>query len=242
MNLGKFGEELKTLINNDGELLIDFDGNTAYNSKEVVFFKPSGAWIHFVIDYLKAFNLENPNNLFYASIKQNLVKNLNKGRFWLFSYEMEFDGFFHTKTYEYLLCKEDASEIYVLNEIEKKELFQNVKIAKKPENMSLDCFDDVKMKAEDITEQRKQQIAQEAISKNSIKIGSRIEALRNLSKIRVINMENELIGASGKNEERLRRAIEREKKRTEEKIKILEEKLKYVGTYSLDAICLLDIV
>ena len=242
MNLGKFGEELKTLINNDGELLIDFDGNTAYNSKEVVFFKPSGAWIHFVIDYLKAFNIENPNNLFYASIKQNLVKNLNKGRFWLFSYEMEFDGFFHTKTYEYLLCKEDASEIYVLNEIEKKELFQNVKIAKKPENMSLDCFDDVKMKAEDIAEQRKQQIAQEATSKNSIKIGSRIEALRNLSKIRVRNMENELIGASGKNEERLRRAIEREKKKTEEKIKILEEKLKYIGTYSLDAICLLDIV
>ena len=241
-NLGKFGEELKVLVDNGGELLVDFDGNTAYNNKEVVFFKPSGAWIHFAIDYLKAFNVENPANLFYASIKQNQISKLNKGRFWLFSYEMVFNGFFHTKTYEYLLCKDDASEIYVLNEIEKKELFQNVKVAKKPENLLLDCFEDIKLKAEDLAEQRKQQIAEEAISRNSIKIGSRIEALRNLSKIRVINMENELVGATDKNEERLRRAIEREKKKTEDKIKILEEKLKYVGTYSLDAICLLDVI
>ena len=55
-------------------------------------------------------------------------------------------------------------------------------------------------------------------------------------------MENELIGTSGKDEERLRRAIEREKKKTADKIKILEEKLKYIGTYSLDAICLLDVI
>ena len=242
MNLGKIGEELQTLVDNEGELLVDFDGNTAYYNKEAVFFKPSGAWIHFAIDYLRAFNAEDPDNLFYASIKQNHVSNLNKGRFWLFSYEMEFDGFFNTKTYEYLLCKDDASEVYVLNETEKKELFQNVKVAKKPENLILDCYDDVKMNAEDLAEQRKEEIAQEAISRNSIKIGSRIEALRNLSKIRVSNMENELIGASGKDEERLRRAIEREKKKTADKIKILEEKLKYVGTYSLDAICLLDVV
>ena len=55
-------------------------------------------------------------------------------------------------------------------------------------------------------------------------------------------MEDELVGATGKDEERLRRAIEKEKKKTADKIKILEEKLKYVGTYSLDAICLLDVV
>lgn len=242
MNLGKNGEELQILVDNKGELLVDFDGNTAYHNKEAVFFKPSGAWIHFVIDYLRAFNVEKPDNLFYASIKHNHVSSLNKGRFWLFSYEIEFDGFFNTKTYEYLLCKNDASEVYVLNETEKKEMFQNVKVAKKPENLMLDYFDDAKMRVEDTAEQCKEEIAQEAISRNSIKIGSRIEALRNLSKIRIRNMENELVGASGKDEERLRRAIEREKKKTVDKIKILEEKLKYVGTYSLDAICLLDVI
>ena len=30
--------------------------------------------------------------------------------------------------------------------------------------------------------------------------------------------------------------------KTDEKIRILEEKLNYVGTYALDAICLLDVV
>lgn len=242
MNLGKSGEELQALINNGGELLVDFDGNTAYYNKEAVFFKPSGAWIHFVIAYLKALNSENPDNLFYVNVKQEYINNLTKGRFWLFSYEMEFDGFFDTKTYEYLVCKEDASEMRVLDETEKKALFQNVKVAKKPENLILDKFEEVMMNAEDLAEQRKEEIAQDAIGRNSVKIGSRIEALRNLSEIRVKNMENELIGTSGKEEERLRRAIEREKKKTADKIKILEDKLKYIGTYSLDAICLLDVI
>ena len=70
----------------------------------------------------------------------------------------------------------------------------------------------------------------------------RIEALRNLSNYRVRNLEDELIGAVGKDEERIRRAINREREKTDEKIRILEEKLNYVGTYALDAICLLDVV
>ena len=32
------------------------------------------------------------------------------------------------------------------------------------------------------------------------------------------------------------------REKTNEKIRILEEKLNYVGTYALDAICLLDVV
>ena len=98
------------------------------------------------------------------------------------------------------------------------------------------------MNAEDLAECRNEEIAQEAISGNAIKIGSRIEALRKLSNIRVRNLEVELLGAVGKDEEKLRRAIEREKNKTAAKIKILEDKMKYVGTYALDAICLLDIV
>jgi len=106
MNFGKKGEELQKLVDNDGELLIDFDGEAAYSRKETVFFKPSGAWIHFVIDYLKAFHVENPENLFCASVKQNQIEGVTKGRFWLFSYEVVFNGLFDTRSYEYILCKE----------------------------------------------------------------------------------------------------------------------------------------
>ena len=93
MNLGKRGEELQALVDSGGDLLIDFDGDAAYANKEAVFFKPAGAWIHFAIDYLRALNTENYEDLFYATIKEKDVDELEKGRFWIFSYEMEFDGF-----------------------------------------------------------------------------------------------------------------------------------------------------
>ena len=76
----------------------------------------------------------------------------------------------------------------------------------------------------------------------NVKIDLRIQALRDLSDIRVRSMEDELIGATGKDKERLRKAIAREKRKVADKIAILEEKLKYVGTYSLDAVCLIDVV
>ena len=55
------------------------------------------SWIHFAIDYLRALNTENYEDLFYATIKEKDVDELEKGRFWIFSYEMEFDGFFIDK-------------------------------------------------------------------------------------------------------------------------------------------------
>ena len=146
------------------------------------------------------------------------------------------------RSYEYIICQEDASKLYVLDDTQKKQLLQNVRVSKKPDSVVLDFFDEVRMKVEDLAEDRKEEIAKDAISGNAIKIGSRIEALRNLSNYRVRKLEDELIGVVGKDEERIRRAINREREKTNEKIRILEEKLNYVGTYALDAICLLDVV
>lgn len=129
-----------------------------------------------------------------------------------------------------------------MDDTQKKQLLQNVRVSKKPDSVVLDFFDEVRMKVEDLAEDRKEEIAKDAISGNAIKIGSRIEALRNLSNYRVRKLEDELIGVVGKDEERIRRAINREREKTNEKIRILEEKLNYVGTYALDAICLLDVV
>ena len=57
--------------------------------------------------YFRALNTENYEDLFYATIKEKDVDELEKGRFWIFSYEMEFDGFFDAKSYEYIICQED---------------------------------------------------------------------------------------------------------------------------------------
>lgn len=239
MNFRKLGMELNKLIENNGELEIDFDGNSAYGNSDRVFFKPAGAWIHFVIDYIKVKEIDKKENVFYATIKNAENLRINKGRFWLFVYEMSFKGFFETKTYEYLLSNEEGSKIICLNEDEKKRLFQEVRQSKFPDNINLEYFDDMRMLVEEYANERKEQIAYDAMSKNAIKISSRMQAIKNLSDIRIRDYENKLM-TSYENGEQLRKKIKREKEKTEEKLSILEDKLKYVGTYSLDSVCLID--
>ena len=50
MNLGKSGEEIRLLVENEGDLEIDFDGDSAYANNNRVFFKPAGAFVRFIID------------------------------------------------------------------------------------------------------------------------------------------------------------------------------------------------
>ena len=119
MNLGKRGEELQALVDSGGDLLIDFDGDAAYANKEAVFFKPAGAWIHFAIDYLRALNTENYEDLFYATIKEKDVDELEKGRFWIFSYEMEFDGFFIDKDGYALGIRDELADVIKVDAFKK---------------------------------------------------------------------------------------------------------------------------
>ncbi len=84
-----------------------------------VFFKPAGAWIHFAIDYLRALNTENYEDLFYATIKEKDVDELEKGRFWIFSYEMEFDGFFIDKDGYALGIRDELADVIKVDAFKK---------------------------------------------------------------------------------------------------------------------------
>ena len=240
MNLGKAGVEIRHLIENEGELQIDFDGNSAYENPNRVFFKPSGPWIHFITDYIRALYSEDLENLFYASINES-SELLSKGLSWIFIYEMQTKGFFENTSYEYILYNIDSHQARTLNENEKKYIFQNCKPSKIPNNIELDDFDEIQMLAQDEAEKRKEVLKNEILNSNNIKIGSRIQAIKTLSGIRIRNYEDTLLSVHGDEEAKIRRAIEKEKKKAEEKIAVLEEKLKIVGTYALDAICLLDV-
>ena len=242
MNLGKSGDEIRSHVNNSGDLEIEFDGDSAYVNKNRVFFKPAGAFIHFITDYIRAFDAETPENVFYSVLKKNQVNDADPGRYWLFVYDMEFKGFFETRSYEYFLIDEAGSRIECLDDDKKKRLLQEVKTGRVPAEVSFDNFDDLQMSVEEAAEARKEELAAEAMGKNNVKIGSRIRGIRNLSEIRIRQLEDDLVGAAGKDEERLRRAIAREKKKAADKISILEEKLKYVGTYALDSISLIDVM
>lgn len=241
MNLGKAGEEIRLLADSGGELNIDFDGDVAYALDDVVFFKPSGAWIHFVIDYMRALEADYPDNTFYARAKANSVAFLERGTYWLFVYDMEFKGFYETRSYEYVVVPAGITSARCLGDDEKKFLFQALQNAKVPENLPVDSYDDAQFEAESAAEERKEEIIKDVASRNNVKIGSRIRAISDLSAARIRSMEDELIGAIGKEEERIRRAIARERSRTVEKVSILEEKMNQVGTYALDAVCLLDV-
>ncbi|SEM19620.1 Helicase conserved C-terminal domain-containing protein [Butyrivibrio sp. ob235] len=241
LNLGKAGEEIRSIVENGGDLEIDFDGNSAYENDDRVFFKPAGAFIHFIIDYMRALEVEYPENVFYANLKSKNAINVDAGRYWIFVYDMEFKGFFETSSYEYFLVKEDASNIICLNEDQKKQLFQELVVGKVPQDISYDGFDELRMAVEDAAENRKEEFASEAMGKNDVKIGSRIQAVRSLSNIRIRELEDKLLTVTGKEEEKTRKAIAREKQKAESKVAILEEKLKFVGTYALDAICMLDV-
>ncbi|MCD8151166.1 MAG: hypothetical protein LUE92_16755 [Clostridiales bacterium] len=240
-NLGKAGEELKQLIASNGDLRIDFDGDSAYASEGRTFFKPAGAWIHFIIDYIRALESDEPENVFYAYAKKDAMRSLKAGRYWAFVYEMEFRGFFETKTFEYILVSENGEEVVCLTDEERKQLFRSVKNSKVPADINLNMFDDIRMQAEDAAEIRKEEFSSQAMGKNGVKIGSRIQAIQNLSELRVQKMEDDLIGARGKEEEKLRKSIEREKRKTADKVSVLEDKLKFMGTYALDAVCLIDV-
>lgn len=242
MNLGKAGEEIRLLAGSGGELSIDFDGDTAYTSEDTVFFKPSGAWIHFVIDYMRALEADSPDNAYYARAKANSVSFLDRGIYWIFVYDMEFKGFYKTRTFEYIAVSVGDHSARCLNDDEKKHLFQAIYNAKTPDGLPVDSYDDAQFEAESIAEERKEEIIRDVASRNTVKIGSRIRAIKDLSTARIRAMEDELIGATGKGEERIRRAIAREQSRTAENVAILEEKLNQVGTYALDAICILDVV
>ena len=242
MNFGKLGEEIRRLVDNGGDLEIEFDGDSAYDNKDRVFFKPAGVFIHFIIDYMRAFEIDNPENVFYAKLKKEIFNNVDSGRYWLFVYDMDFKGFFETRSYEYFMSNVDGSKVICLDDEQKKQLLMEIKNDKSPSEVSLERYDDIGMVVEESVESRKEELSAMAMGKNNVKIGSRIQALNNLSNIRIRNLENDLVGAYGKDEEKIRKAIDREKKKLSDKIAILEEKMKYVGTYALDAVCLIDVV
>ena len=155
---------------------------------------------------------------------------------------MESKGFFENKSYEYILYNEKTNKIITLNDNQKKLLFQNCKISKIPEDINLENFDEMQMLVQDEAENRKDAITADILNSNNIKIGSRIQAIKTLSNIRIRNYEDSLLSARGDEESKLRRAIEKERKKAAEKVNVLEDKLKIVSTYALDAVCLLDIL
>lgn len=70
---------------------------------------------------------------------------------------------------------------------------------------------------------------------------SRIKAIQNLSDLRIRELEDELIGAPLEGIEKKRKKIDKERRKAEERIRVLKEKMEFVGTYAIDSISLIDV-
>ena len=77
---------------------------------------------------------------------------------------------------------------------------------------------------------------------NDVKISSRIQALRRLSRARVDNYQKDLQTASAANKERLMKSIERDRKRTADKIDELEKRKLLGVSTAFQSILILEVV
>ena len=182
-----------------------------------------------MIDYIRAMDEENSNQIFYMKADQQSLPLISRGRYWVFIYEMNYTGLLTTRNYEYIIVSENETISQCLSEEQKLALFQNSVNEKQPMDICLDRFDDIRMCAEDTAETQKEATIAEASGKNMVKITSRIHAVQALSEMRIQEQQDKLIGISGKEEERVRKAIDRERQKTAGKIAILEEKLNCTG-------------
>ena len=242
LNLGTNGIEIKQIYETVGDLTINFDGDDAYNHSDQLFVKPSGAWIRFMVDYIKALDSDSNTALFHVALKAEQAEKLDKGTYLAFIYEFEFVGFRNQKAIAYILIDPVVDEEIRLDGDEWKNIFLSMQTSKKQVTLTIDDLEDARAEADNVADNMLADMAQSMVSSNDVKIVSRIEAVKKLSESRVKDHENELIGASPKDSERLLRAIAKEKAKTEEKLHILEAKRNLSSNSSFQGLFVLEVI
>lgn len=129
-----------------------------------------------------------------------------------------------------------------LTEDEWKKLFINLQGTKKEVSIDSEVLEMSKTLADDLSEMQLDNLRSELMGNNDIKLVSRIEAIKVLSRLRISKKEGELLGASPKDAERIRKAIQKEMQKTEESVQILEEKRKFVSSAEYKALCIVEVV
>ena len=242
LSLGTSGIEIKQIYESDGDLIINFDGDDAYNHPDQLFVKPSGAWIRFMVDHIKALDSDSNTVLFHVALKTGQVEKLTKGTYFAFIYEFEFIGFRNQKAIAYILIDPTTDKEIRLNGDDWKNVFLLVQTSKKRVAYTVDDLEDARTEADNVSDEMLSDMTQGMVSSNDVKIISRIEAVKKLSESRIREHEDELIGASPKDSERLWRAIAKEKKKTDEKLRILEAKRNLSSNSSFQGLFVLEVI
>lgn len=242
MDSGTGGKEIALIKDAKNDPIISFEGDDAYYHPDYIFIKPSGAWIHFMIDYLKNRNMEEERRLFHASVKRNFADRLNGGTYLVFVYEYEFVGFRETTMTSYVMVDRSDNKAVFLSDMQWSEIVHNIYGEKNPISITIEDVEDARFIADEMSDEELEKIHQEMTEKNDIKIISRIKAIQSLSDIHIREKMEELEDADESRKEKIMRAIEKERKRTREKLDILEKRRNLTYSSSLQGLCVLDVV
>lgn len=236
------GKEINAIRNASGDIAINFNGDDAYNHDDQLFVKPSGAWIHFMVDYLKVLEQENAGNLFHASLKKDYTNSLSQGSYLVFIYDFEFNGFRDMNTTSFIFVDPVKNCAVNISDDEWKIVLQNIQNTKKPVDMTVEDVENARIIADESSDEMMYEMQRGMIDSNDIKIVSRIKAIQSLSDLRIREKENDLIGADDREAEKIKRSIKKEKEKTRSKLEILEKKRKLGCSSSLLGLCVLDVV
>jgi SNF2 family DNA or RNA helicase len=242
LDMGKAGKELKDIFSTEGDVIINFSGNEAYENQDHIFVKPCGAFVSFMLEYIKTFEANQTQKLFHVAVKEGAIETLAKGTFLAFAYEYKFKGFHDNCITSYVMVNFQNGTSVDLTEDEWKKLFINLQGTKKEVSIDSEVLGMSKTLADDLSEMQLDNLRSELMGNNDIKLVSRIEAIKVLSRLRISKKEGELLGASPKDAERIRKAIQKEMQKTEESVQILEEKRKFVSSAEYKALCIVEVV
>lgn len=235
------GNELLTLAKSTEDILVDFNGGQAYDSGTSVFLKPCGPWIHFLIDSVKDTMQPLEGNVFHAATACAKDICWSEGTYCIFVYDYSFTGFHDSNSTHYIAVDVDTEKCFIPTADDWKKILANLENSKKSVQIDSEELQDFQEIADITAEADIKEQAQKIAGGNEVKINSRIQALRNLSQMRIEKYTSEARNEDEEQAERLKKAIARDRDKTEKKVADLEKRKKFGFTTAFQSVLILDV-
>lgn len=240
--LGNAEKELNELANSPEYVRISFDGETAFEDEHTLFLKPCGPWVHFMIDDIRSQSDDLEGQVFHGLVQQGQCDVLHTGIYCVFVYDYGFTGFRKSNLTQYIIVNCQNGEVLIPEETIWKQLLNFIIQTRNALPITYEEYLKFKELADAASDENAQEFKTTMARGNDVKISSRIQALRRLSQTRVENYQKDLQTASAANKERLMKSIERDRKRTADKIDELEKRKLLGVSTAFQSILILEVV
>ena len=178
----------------------------------------------------------------HGLVQQGQCDALHTGTYCVFVYDYGFTGFRKSNLTQYIIVDCQNGEVLIPEETIWKQLLNSVVQTRNALPTTYEEYLKFKELADAASDENAQEFKTTMARGNDVKISSRIQALRRLSQARVDNYQKDLQTASAANKERLMKSIERDRKRTEDKIDELEKRKLLGVSTAFQSVLILEVV